>query len=102
MLKKYSYILKNLDCAICADKIEAEIKRNKNFKNVRVNFNTMKLTFETEKHKIVGMFWSQGERFGKDIKLGQYYDILYNMSKNYYNGFITNKIIIKDLQISDL
>lgn len=51
MLKKYSYILKNLDCAICADKIEAEIKRNKNFKNVRVNFNTMKLTFETDLKK---------------------------------------------------
>ena len=47
------------------------------------------------------MFWSQGERFGKDIKLGQYYDILYNMTKNYYNGFVTNQIIIKDLQLSD-
>lgn len=61
----------------------------------------LKLTFETDKHKIVGMFWSQGERFGKDIKLGQYYDILYNMTKNYYNGFVTNQIIIKDLQLSD-
>ena len=30
MLKKYSYVLKNLDCAVCAAKIENEIKK-KNF-----------------------------------------------------------------------
>ena len=52
MLKKYSYVLKNLDCAVCAAKIENEIKKNKAFSNVRVNFNTLKLTFEADNNKI--------------------------------------------------
>ena len=30
MLKKYSYVLKNLDCAVCAAKIENEIKKAQN------------------------------------------------------------------------
>ena len=51
MLKKYSYVLKNLDCAVCAAKIENEIKKNKAFSNVRVNFNTLKLTFEADNNK---------------------------------------------------
>lgn len=58
----------------------------------------LKLTFDTVKHKITGMYWGQSERFGKDICVGQSYDILYNMGKNYFNGLTTNQIIIKDLQ----
>lgn len=48
MLKKYEFILKNLDCANCANKIQNKIAENKNFKNVIVNFNTLKLTYESE------------------------------------------------------
>lgn len=46
-MKKYSYILKNLDCAHCAQKIESNIAKEECLKNVCVNFNTMKLTFDT-------------------------------------------------------
>lgn len=57
----------------------------------------LKLTFDTGKFKIPAMFWGQGERLRKDIIIGQKYDILYNMSKNYFNGLVTNQIIIKEL-----
>lgn len=53
ILKKYSYILKNLDCAVCAGKIESRLNSNSDFKNVKVNFNTLKLTLETNLEKDV-------------------------------------------------
>ncbi len=48
MLKKYEFILKNLDCANCAREIEEKIAENENFQKVVVNFNTLKLTYEAE------------------------------------------------------
>lgn len=48
MLKKYEFILKNLDCANCANKIQNKIAENEKFKNVVVNFNTLRLTYESE------------------------------------------------------
>ncbi|MCR4579370.1 MAG: single-stranded-DNA-specific exonuclease RecJ [Treponema sp.] len=56
----------------------------------------LKLTFDAGKYKIPAMYWSQAERLRKDISIGQKYDILYAMGKNYFNGMITNQIIIKD------
>ncbi len=48
ILKKYEYILKNLDCADCANKIQNKLLENPDYKNVIVNFNTLKLTLESE------------------------------------------------------
>ena len=48
ILKKYEYILKNLDCANCANKIQNKLAENKDYKNVVVNFNTLKLSFESD------------------------------------------------------
>ena len=47
ILKKYSYLLKNLSCANCAYKIQETIAKEDGFANVSVNFNTSKLSFET-------------------------------------------------------
>lgn len=47
ILKKYEFILKNLDCANCANKIQNKLSENENYKNVVVNFNTLKLTLES-------------------------------------------------------
>ena len=47
ILKKYNYTLKNLDCAVCAGKIEDQLTKIEEFENVRVNFNTLRLTLET-------------------------------------------------------
>lgn len=48
MLKKYSYYLKNLDCANCANKIQETLSKEADLENVVVNFSTLKLNFESE------------------------------------------------------
>lgn len=49
ILKSYRYILKGLDCAACAKKVEDAISKTEGYKNVIVNFSTLKLTFDTNK-----------------------------------------------------
>ena len=61
----------------------------------------LKLVFETGSHKIPAMFWGQAERLRKDISIGKKYDILYNMSRNYYNGIKSNQMIIKEIVPSE-
>ncbi|MCR4735650.1 MAG: single-stranded-DNA-specific exonuclease RecJ [Treponema sp.] len=58
----------------------------------------LKLSFASSKYKFPAMYWSQGERFQKDIFIGEKYNILYNMNRNYFNGIATNQLIIIDLQ----
>lgn len=48
-MKNYRYILKGLDCANCAKKIEDKIASTEGYKNVNVNFSTLKLSFQTDK-----------------------------------------------------
>ena len=48
-MKKYEFRLEGLDCANCANKIQNKLSENKDYKNVIVNFNTLKLSFETQK-----------------------------------------------------
>ena len=57
----------------------------------------LKLLLEAGNYKIPAMFWGQAERLRKDISIGKKYDILYNMSRNYYNGTKTNQLIIKEI-----
>ena len=57
----------------------------------------LKLVFDTGKHKIPAMFWGQAERLKIDISIGKKYDILYNMSRNHYNGMVTKQLIIKEM-----
>ena len=51
-MKKYEFILKNLDCAACGNEIQEKLSQNPDLYNVNVNFAKLKLTFETEKVKI--------------------------------------------------
>ncbi len=51
-MKKYSFILKDLDCASCANKIQNKLSENKDYKNVVVNFNTLRLSLESELENI--------------------------------------------------
>ena len=46
-MKKYKYNINNLDCPTCALQVEKEL--NKYFTNAKVNFNTSKITFESDK-----------------------------------------------------
>lgn len=47
-MKKYEFILKNLDCAACANEIQEKLKKNDKLYNVNVNFAKLKLSYETE------------------------------------------------------
>ena len=57
----------------------------------------LKMIFDTGKFKIPAMFWGQAERLKKDIVIGKNYDILYNMSRNYFKGMTTKQLIIKEI-----
>lgn len=48
ILKKHKFTLKDLDCANCANKIQNKLSENKNYENVIVNFNTLRLTLDSE------------------------------------------------------
>ena len=47
-MKKYEFILKDLDCASCANEIQEKLAKNPELHNVNVNFAKLKLTYETD------------------------------------------------------
>ncbi len=47
-MKKCEYILENLDCANCANKIQDKLSKKEGLKDVNVNFSKLKLTYYTE------------------------------------------------------
>ena len=47
-MKKYEFILKDLDCAACANEIQEKLAKNPELHNVNVNFAKLKLTYETD------------------------------------------------------
>ena len=48
-MKRYEYKLENLSCAHCAARIEKALSINQDLRNVSLNFNTTKLSFESDK-----------------------------------------------------
>lgn len=61
---------------------------------------SLKLTFECEKAKIPALFWKQGDLLNKELFIGQNYDIIYNLDRNYYNGISTPQIILNGIRKS--
>ncbi|MCQ2591553.1 MAG: single-stranded-DNA-specific exonuclease RecJ [Treponema sp.] len=59
---------------------------------------TLKLLLDCGQYKFPAIFWNQGERLKKDIFVGNNYDILVSMSKNYFNGNITLQFEIIDIK----
>ena len=49
-MHKYQYHINNLDCADCAREIEEVLNENDNFNHAVVNFNTCKISYESEKN----------------------------------------------------
>ena len=45
---KYKSNVKNLDCAMCAKKIEEALNKDKNIENASLNYSTLKLSFDTK------------------------------------------------------
>ena len=46
-MKKYKYIINNLDCTNCAREIEEGLNKDNRLCNVHVNFSTSKISYET-------------------------------------------------------
>ena len=51
-MKKYKFILQGLKCPNCAGKIEQTVSKEDGIKNVVLNFNTSKLSFETDRQQV--------------------------------------------------
>ena len=47
-MRKYEYEIVGLDCANCANKIQEELSKNENLKNVSLNFARQRLIYETD------------------------------------------------------
>ena len=47
-MKRYEFILKDLDCAACANEIQEKLAKKPGLHNVNVNFAKLKLTYETD------------------------------------------------------
>ena len=47
-MKRYEFILKDLDCAACANEIQEKLAKNPGLHNVNINFAKLKLTYETD------------------------------------------------------
>ena len=61
---KYEFLLEGLDCANCANKIQNKLAENSDYKNVNVNFNTLKLSFESELENV----FSEVEKVVKSLE----------------------------------
>ena len=59
---------------------------------------SLKLVFEFGKYKFPGMFFGQAALLGKEIVVGQSYDILYTIVRNYFNGTITPQLRLKEVK----
>lgn len=47
-LKKYEFLLENLDCPNCANKIQEKLSKKEGLKDVNINFSKLKLTYYTD------------------------------------------------------
>ena len=63
---------------------------------------SLKLLLDCGKYKFPALFWGKGDLLNTEIIVGEYYDILYNMSRNYFNGTITQQFEIIDIKKSSV
>ena len=59
---------------------------------------SLKLVFDCGSYKFPGMFFGQAQRLRQDIEVGQSYDILYTLTRNYFNGTVTPQLRIKEVR----
>ena len=58
-----------------------------------------KLTLDTGVFKWPALYWNAAERVNVDFKKGDSVDIVYTVSRNWYNGAATPRMVIKDLRV---
>lgn len=85
-MNKYQYKIIDLDCANCARKIEEHLSSDNRLKNVIVNFNTSKLSFESSKEISL-------EEINKLVKEVEDDTTIVNINDNYENKNAYNPYI---------
>ncbi len=61
----------------------------------------LKLNLDCGKYKWNAMYWKAGDKLNKEIKVGDKVDVVFNVTKNIFNGSVTPQMIIKDLKKTD-
>lgn len=87
---KYNFKLENLDCINCAQKLEKHLSKDKNLSNVKINFSTTTLTFESNINNIKKYISKKIKEIEPDIKITEKNETI-NKEEIYIN--ITKLII---------
>ena len=91
-MKSYKYTLEGLDCAACAKKVEDEIANTEGYKDVVVNFSTLKLTFKTNKPNPKKEITKLVEKLEPDVEVLEYGEE--NHDKEEHNGNDIARIVV--------
>jgi len=91
-LKSYKYTLEGLDCAACAKKVEDEIANTEGYKDVVVNFSTLKLTFKTNKPNPKKEITKLVQKLEPDVEVLEYGEE--NHDKEEHNGNDIARIVV--------
>jgi single-stranded-DNA-specific exonuclease len=63
--------------------------------------NHIKLTLDTGKNKWSAVYWSAADKVKRDFDMGDLVDLVFKVSRNWYNGTETPQILITDLKRSE-
>ena len=91
-MKSYKYTLDGLDCAACAKKVEDEIANTEGYKDVVVNFSTLKLTFKTNKQNPKKEITKLVQKLEPDVEVLE--DGEENHDKEEHNGNDIARIVV--------
>lgn len=91
-MKSYKYTLEGLDCAACAKKVEDEIANTEGYKDVVVNFSTLKLTFKTNKPNPKKEITKLVQKLEPDVEILE--DGEENHDKEEHNGNDIARIVV--------
>ena len=92
---KFEYKITGLDCANCANKIERELAKQKELKNVSVNFAKEKLVYESENDNLE-LVNEIIKRLEPDVELLEI-NANYTKTKNFSNSKNNNKKMLMQL-----
>lgn len=56
----------------------------------------LKLSLDFGVHKWPALWWGEAERMGRDFKLGDRLDLVFKLSRNYWNGVETPQLVVVD------
>lgn len=60
----------------------------------------LKIVFDCGKYKFPAMFWGEAERLNNDFSNKDKLDIIFNVTRNYFNGSVTPQMILHDAEKS--